>query len=95
VSKNKNRITAARVQPGMSIRNNKEWVAVSHVSIGDKNTTLRLVNGRQVVTVHCTKLQFRAAGNQHSDGRTAQYCERMTEDNRADSDNGCDLMRHK
>lgn len=92
MSKNKNRITAARVQPGMSIRYCKKWVAVSHVSIGDKNTTLRLVNGRQVVTVHCTKLQFRAAGNQN---RTTQYVERMTEVNRADSDIGCDLMRHK
>lgn len=95
MSKNKNRITAARVQPGMSIRYCKEWVVVSHVSIGDKNTTLRLINGRQVVTVHCTKLQFRAEGNQNRQESTAHYVERMTEVNRADSDVGCDLMRHK
>ena len=95
MSKNKNRITAARIQPGMSIRHCKEWVVVNHISIGDKNTTLLLANGKRVVTVHCTKLNFRPAGNQNSDGRTAKYANRMTEVNSADSDNGGDLMRHK
>lgn len=92
MSKNKPRMTIAKVQPGMLVRANKEWVRVNSVTFHGEHTILSLENGVKFKAKHEFKLGYRAGVKVapavvYSSGRCSQdTCDTLVHG---------DTMRHK